>query len=603
MDKNAFSGADETMGCGPLKHVRQAELPGPLQLEAGGELPEVTVAYETYGQLAPARDNVVLICHALTGDSHVAAHDDQDEPGWWDIVVGPGKAIDTDKFFVICPNVLGGCRGTTGPDCTNPATGKAWGQDFPDITVGDMVEVQKRLLEHLGIDELLAVIGGSMGGHQVLAWATKYPQIPRGLVALATSPRLSAQSLAFDVVGRNAIRQDPDFAGGQYYSSGAQPVAGLAIARMLGHITYLSPQAMSEKFEADRNSPRDVATPFEKDFSVGSYLAYKGQKFTQRFDANSYLTLSMAMDRFDLGGAEDLARAFAQTRGRWLVVSYSSDWLFPPSQSSQIVSGLIRNDKPVSYCNVASQCGHDAFLVEDDLGSYGELIRAFLQNILSGEMAVEDKRTGHSPTSIFHHARRLDYELIAELIPAGKSVLDLGCGRGGLLDLLRQRGQALLRGVEISEENILACVRRGLDVLHEDLNAGLGWFGDNQFDVVVLSRTLQAIVDIERVMDEMLRVGRQCIVSVPNFAYHKLRDSFAKTGRAPTAGLLHYNWYDTPNIRILTLDDFAEFCQVKGITVHKVVALDTEANAQISPENNPNRNADMAIFVLSRDAD
>ncbi len=600
MNKDTFSGSDEGRDAGPLRYAQMATFDQPLTLEDGGVLPGVTVAYETYGQLSAAKDNAVLICHALTGDSHVASHNADDSPGWWEIAVGPGKAIDTDKLFVICPNVLGGCRGTTGPNCTNPATGKPWGADFPSITIGDMVEVQKRLIDHLGIEQLLAVIGGSMGGHQVMTWSIKYPQMTRGLIGLATSPRLTSQSLAFDVVGRNAIRQDPNFFGGQYYEGGPQPVTGLAIARMLGHITYLSAEAMSDKFEATRNEPRDVKTRFEKDFSVGSYLAYKGQQFTERFDANSYLSLSMAMDRFDLGENGDLASALSNSEGKWLIISYSGDWLFPPEQSAQIVGGLIRNDKPVSYCNVKSNCGHDAFLLEDDLASYGELMRAFLLNLLGTEIDVEDKRTEHSPTSIFHHTRRLDYELITELIPRDASVLDLGCGGGGLLDTLKKRGNRVLRGVELTEDNILSCVQRGLDVVHEDLNSGLKWFGENQFDFVVLSRTLQAIVDVERVMDEMLRVGKKCIVSVPNFAYHKLQNSFIDIGRTPEAGLLHYKWYNTPNIRVLTLHDFTDFCRVKGITIHKVVALDTETETEIMPENNPNRNADMAIFVLSR---
>lgn len=599
-NEKIFLGGDESWGAKPLKHVQTVAFDAPLVLEDGDELPEVTVAYETYGELSSEKDNVVLICHALTGDSHVAAHNDDDFPGWWDIAVGPGKAIDTDKFFVICPNVLGGCRGTTGPNCINPATGKPWGQGFPAITIGDMVEVQKRLLDYLGIEKILAVIGGSMGGHQVMAWSIKYPQMTRGLIGLATSHRLTSQSLAFDVVGRNAIRQDPNFCDGQYYEGSLQPVSGLAIARMLGHITYLSAEAMSDKFEATRNAPHDVVTSFEKEFSVGSYLAYKGQQFTERFDANCYLTLSMAMDRFDLGEGDDLARAFENSEGKWLIISYSGDWLFPPEQSSQIVGGLIRNAKPVSYCNIKSNCGHDAFLIEDDLASYGELMRAMLLNLLGDEIDVEDKRSDHSPTSIFHHRHRLDYELIAELIPQEASVLDLGCGRGGLLDSLRQRGNTVLRGVELTEENILACVQRGLDVVHEDLNSGLGWFGDDQFDIVVLSQTLQAIMDVERIMDEMLRVGKRCIVSVPNFAYHKLLDRFVETGRTPEAGLLHYKWYNTPNIRILTLDDFTIFCHTKGIEIHKVVALDTEAETEISADNDPNRNADMAIFVLSR---
>ncbi len=355
MTKDVFAGSDEGRSADALKYVQSVTFDAPLSLEAGGVLPSVTVAYETYGHLSPAKDNAVLICHSLSGDSHVTAHDENDNPGWWDIVVGPGKPVDTDKLFVICPNVLGGCRGTTGPNSINPATGDPYGQDFPNITIGDMGEVQRRLLEHLGIEKLLAVAGGSMGGHMALYWASTLPEQVRGVVALASSARLSTQSLAFDIVARNAIRQDPNFRDGRFYEGGDAPDTGLAIARMLGHITYLSPSSMSEKFETTRNQPHNVDTVFEKEFAVGSYLAYKGQKFTERFDANSYLVLSMAMDRFDLGDSvEQLACTFKDTSARSLVISYSGDWLFPPSQSRQIVSALIRAGKPVSYCNVKS---------------------------------------------------------------------------------------------------------------------------------------------------------------------------------------------------------------------------------------------------------
>ncbi|MCK5114099.1 MAG: homoserine O-acetyltransferase, partial [Phycisphaerae bacterium] len=284
-----YSGSDEVMGAGKLNCAQTVTFDAPMLLENGGELPNLTVVYETYGKLSPAKDNAIIICHALTGDSHVAAHDENDDPGWWDVVVGPGKSIDTEKFFVICPNVLGGCRGTTGPNSTNPATGKVWGRDFPNITIGDMVDAQNRLIEHLGIEQLLGVVGGSMGGHQAMSWGVKFPDKVRGAVLLATSPRLSTQSLAFDIVGRNSIRHDPNFNGGEFYDGGGRPITGLAIARMLGHITYLSPEAMTEKFEETRDQPRNLATRFEKEFSVGSYLAYKGLKFTERFDANSYL--------------------------------------------------------------------------------------------------------------------------------------------------------------------------------------------------------------------------------------------------------------------------------------------------------------------------
>ena len=243
MSENEYESSDSVRSARPLRYGQSVKLDGPLLLELGGQLASVTVAYETYGELSAARDNAVLVCHAISGDSHVARHDEQDDPGWWDIAVGPGKAIDTSRYFVICPNLLGGCRGTTGPGSLNPATGKPYGRDFPTITVGDMVEVQRRLLADLGISQLLAVVGGSLGGHQALAWSIRHPDSVRGVVALATSARLTSQALAFDVVSRNAILRDPDFHSGQYYDRPHGPDVGLALARMIGHITYLSREA------------------------------------------------------------------------------------------------------------------------------------------------------------------------------------------------------------------------------------------------------------------------------------------------------------------------------------------------------------------------
>lgn len=590
-----------------LKHVHRVTLGGPLDLELGGSLSEVTVAYESYGRLSANRDNVVLICHAISGDSHVARHDDGDDPGWWDIVVGAGKPIDTDRYFVLCPNSLGGCRGTTGPNSINPATGKPYAIDFPVITVGDMVEVQRRLIAQLGIDRLLCVVGGSLGGHMVLSWATKYPELVDGAIPVATSARLTSQALAFDVVGRNAILRDPAFQAGKYHENGGRPSVGLAIARMLGHITYLSREAMMQRFDAQRFDARDVQTLFETKFAVGSYLAHQGERFVDRFDANSYLTLTMALDLFDLGGSpEVLTEALRGSTCRWLLISFTTDWLFPSFQSRELVRALIAGEKRVSYCDVRSDCGHDAFLLPNDLDRYGELIRAFLAHL--GE---PDEYPGHEqlpepggrdpgrqyPTSIFH-PQRLDYDSIVTLIPPGASVLDLGCGTGELLARLRRRGQRKIVGVEIDEEAIVACVGRGLDVIHADLNNGLPAFGDGQFDCVILSQTLQAVRDVKRVLREMLRVGRRGIVSFPNLAYRRYRAQLAEEGRMPRIpGTEACAWYDTPTVRFLSITDFTEFCREQGIRIHEQIAVDTHAGQRI--EDDPNLNADLAIFVLS----
>jgi len=602
MQESFFSSSDSVRHARPLKHARKVSFDRPLELESGGRLEKVDVVYETYGALNARRDNAVLICHAISGDSHVAAHDEADDPGWWDVVVGPGRSIDTDRYFVICANCLGGCRGTTGPNSIDPATGRTYGPDFPLITVGDMVRVQTWLVEHLGIDRLVAVVGGSMGGHQALLWGTRWSDRVRGVVGIATSARLTSQALAFDVVGRNAIMQDPNFADGQYYGRSSGPTVGLAIARMIGHITYLSREAMGQKFEADRLRPRDVDTGFENLFSVGSYLGYKGGKFVEIFDANSYITLSLAMDFFDLGGAQErLREAVRLSSSRWLLISFTGDWLFPPEQSQELVDALVAQDKPVSYCNVRSSCGHDAFLLPADLDPYGGLVSAFLENLRGTAARRSEEQWEHawpSPVSIFQK-RRLDYDRIIQLIPEGTSVLDLGCGRGGLLARLRERGYGRLVGVELDEAAILSCVRQGLDVLHGDLNEGLGRFGDHQFDVVVLSQTLQAIRDVERILSDMLRVGRRCVVSFPNVGCERFRRVLTEQGRAPlTSRHLGYQWYNTPEIRFLSIADFEDYCRQRDIRIEQSLAIDTEAGQEVTRD--ANRQADLAIFVITR---
>jgi homoserine O-acetyltransferase len=587
-----FTSSDSVRNANPLKYLQEITFSESLVLELGETLPEVRIAYETYGTLNARKDNAVLICHALSGDSHVAAHDTNDDPGWWEIMVGPGKPIDTNKYFVICLNCLGGCRGSTGPDDINPNTGKRYGMDFPEITIGDIVEAQCRLIDHLGIARLLAVVGGSLGGFSAIEWAKRFPDRLSSAIPLAAGSHLTSQALAFDIVARNAIQSDPHFHSGQYHEHGVVPANGLAIARMLGHITYLSRESMMRKFDATRNQGRNVDTNFETKFSVGSYLAYQGDKFVERFDANSYVTITMANDNFDLGSTpEARKKSLRKSMCRWLIISFSSDWLFPPFLSREIAEALLALNKRVNYCDVPSDCGHDAFLLENDFHLYGEMVRAFLQNV-----AFEQESGGAPP---FTKPDRLDYGQILDLIPRGASVLDLGCGKGGLLARLRQRENSQVLGLEINEKYVLQAMQRGIDVVQADLNTGLGAFEDNQFDFVVLSKTLQTVQDVERVLDEMLRVGTRGIVSFPNLGYHEHRRRLSEEGRAPQIrhGSDVMEWHNTSDVRFLTLTDFEDFCQKKNIRIHISIPLDTHKHTQVV--DNPNENADVVIMVLS----
>ncbi|MEM7625685.1 MAG: homoserine O-acetyltransferase [Planctomycetota bacterium] len=584
-----YSSSDDRRSGDRLMHLQKAVFPESLRLSLGGELPGVECAYETWGTLDADASNAVLVCHAISGDSHAARHDPGDDPGWWDELIGPGEgfAIDTSRLFVVCSNVLGGCRGTTGPGTVNVETGRPYGAEFPPITVADMVAVQTRLADHLGIKAWRAVVGGSLGGHQALTWATQHPDRVRACVAIATSARLTSQALAFDVIGRNAIQTDPHFHGGQYYGQPTQPDTGLAIARMLGHITYLSSEAMDAKFDPDRHDPRKLASAFEQRFSVGSYLAHQGKKFTERFDANSYVTISMAMDLFDLGRTrEQLIDTFRGSTCDFLVTSFSSDWLFTPRQSRDIVNALTALGRPVTYAEITSGAGHDAFLLPDEIGRYGPLIAAKLG------------QTNDEPPAL-----RRDDELVLDLIPAGASVCDLGCGSGRLLAALRQRGHGHLVGVEVAQEKIIAAAGRGLDVIDYDLNHGLPAFTDHQFGVVTLSATLQAVENIETLFDEMLRVGRRVILSFPNFAHRALREDYVERGRSPkAAGAFDHEWYNTPNRRFPSIADVEDLCAAKGATIHDAVYLDTANNRRVpsAPEGEPNRDADTAVLVISR---
>ncbi len=604
--QDLFDSSDANRGAFDLAHAKRVTFQGTFKLERGGELQDVTVVYETYGKLNADKSNAVLICHALTGDSHVARHDQHDHPGWWDILVGPGKSVDTNRYFVICTNTLGSCRGTTGPTTVNPQTGVPYGADFPVVTMEDNVHLQKQLVDHLGIKKLLAVIGGSVGGMMGLIWSVRYPECVQGVVAVATTSCLTSQSLAFDIVGRNAITSDPDFAGGNYYGK-KPPKVGLALARMLGHITYLSREAMMRKFDMDRDAPRPMESEFETNFTVGSYLAYQGAKFNDRFDANSYIAMTRACDLMDFGSdVERIAENLDAAQCRWLVLSFSSDWLFPPFQSEMIVDALIARKKPVSYCEIESDCGHDAFLLPNQLSTYGGLIETFIANLHDEHCGADPQGRADVAVSAVGDTvecsldGRLDFESILNLIPRHASVLDLGCGNGDLLSRLRKRSdKSRLLGAENSERAIQKCVSRGLDVIYKDLNHGLANFYDRQFEYVVLSQTLQTIMDVERLLEELLRVGRRGIVSFPNAAYLPWREQLYHEGRMPEIGCdEHARWYDTKNVRFLTIADFQAYCRKMGYTILQQVALNTQTGEEVTEQ--PNDNATMAIMVLSR---
>lgn len=340
----------------------------PLRLDSGKALSPFTIAYETYGRLNADRSNAVLVCHALTGDQFVASTNPATgKPGWWPMMVGPGKPIDTDRFFVICQNVIGGCMGTTGPMDINPATGQPYGLSFPVITIGDMVRAQAMLVDRLGIDDLFCVIGGSMGGMQTLQWATAYPGRVHSAIPIATAARHSAQNIAFHEVGRQAIMADPEWRSGNYIAEKTSPSKGLAVARMAAHITYLSEAALHRKFGRNLQDREAVGYGFDADFQIESYLRYQGSAFVERFDANSYLFITRAMDYFDIAAEHDgvLAKAFAGTRTRFCVVSFTSDWLFPTSDNRQIVHALNAAAANVSFVEINTDKGHDAFLLDE----------------------------------------------------------------------------------------------------------------------------------------------------------------------------------------------------------------------------------------------
>jgi homoserine O-acetyltransferase/O-succinyltransferase len=555
-----------------------------LVLESGEILSPVTIAYETYGGLNGLRDNAILICHALTGDAHAAGISaETGKAGWWDSMIGPGKAFDTDRYFVICSNIIGGCKGSTGPSSVNPKTGNAYGSDFPVITIGDMVNAQVRLADYLGIDKLLSVAGGSMGGMQVLEWMASHPERVRSAIPISTAARHSPQQIAFNEVGRQAIMADPNWNDGNYYG-GSLPGSGLSVARMLGHITYMSDISMRKKFGRRFQDDRQPFK-FTAEFQVEGYLHYRGHSFIERFDANSYLFITKAMDHYDVSRGRKLHEAFSKTTAKVLMVAFQSDWLYPLYQSEAIVKACKLAGVDATYCVVDSTYGHDAFLIETEEETH--LIKHYLEGV-----------TRENGTVVFDSDRpaSLAYRVILDMVRPGSAVLDLGCGDGTLLTLLVQENNARAQGIEKDSQAIYKCVARGLSVFHGDLDTGLSEYGDNSFDYVILNESLQQVALPDRVLTEALRVSKEVIVGVPNFGHYASRSYIFFKGKAPVTQSLPYEWYDTPNLHFLSISDFVTYCNKRTIIIKDAAFIRKNKIVNMMP----NFFAEIGIFLITK---
>ncbi len=461
---------------------------------------------------------------------------------------------------------------------------------FPVITISDMVRLQKMLVEHLGIERLLAVTGGSMGGMQALEWAVAYPESVASAIPIAATSRHSAQQIAFNEVGRQAIMADPDWNEGNYYDA-RPPARGLAVARMIGHITYMSDASMRQKFGRRLRDKDAFGYDFSVDFEVESYLRYRGSQFVNRFDANSYLYITKAMDYFDLSaGHGSLSRAFERTRSRFLVLSFTSDWLYPTYQSLETVSALRSRSIDVAFCELTSTYGHDAFLVETKEQS--EMVAGFLESVHRDSTSVP--RTAGTAEANTEISARLDYAMIAELVEPGSRVLDLGCGEGELLAWLREHKRVAAQGVEIDSNKVSRAIARGVSVYQSDIEQGLADYPDGSFDFVILSQTLQEMRYPLRVLREMLRVGRHAIVAFPNFGHWTTRIAHLASGRAPRTKLFPYDWFESPNLHFLTVQDFVSLCRQQKWVIERQIFVRGNREARLFP----NLLAEVAVFSL-----
>ncbi len=570
-------------------------------LVSGLALSQVEMAYETYGKLNSSRTNAILICSPLTTDAHAAGWNSPDDrkPGWWDDMIGPGKAIDTDRYFVIASNMLGGCKGSTGPSSINPSTNKPYGSSFPKISVEDMVLAQRMLVEGLGIDVLEAAIGGSLGGMQTLQWSISFPTKVRKCIAIATAANVSAQALGFEIIGRKLIVNDPKFYEGDYYSEGTIPDRGLAYARMIGHLTYLSAFSMAEKFGRNHKEKWDEKL-FETGFEVESYLNHQGDQFIKRFDANSYLHITWAMDHFDLTQRYgSLEKAFENSQAEFMLVALSSDWHFYPEQSRQLAKVLLKQKKIVSLVELDSPHGHDAFLLEVE--NLSNVIEGFLEKPAAGNGG----NNGGNDTSASVKERDFgagqDLNVLASLILPGSHILDIGCGDGDLIDSMYQSHGITGIGIDIDLKHVVDCLRKNVPILQTDVDAGLSMVADGAFDYAVLNRTLQEVKKPQIVLREMLRAAKKGIVAFPNFAYIGNRFSLLTQGTMPVTEALPYNWHDTPNIHLFSLDDFRSLCSQEGMVIEEIRYIGSTTFSKIFLAlGQPNLGAEFVVARISK---
>lgn len=568
-------------------------------LENGKTLPELEIRYETYGALNNKKDNAIWVCSPLTADAHVAGYysETDKKPGWWDALIGKGKPIDTDKFFIVCSNILGGCKGTTGPASINPKTAKPYGSNFPTITIGDMVHAQKELAEFLGISELYCVIGGSMGGFQAMKWAIYYPELVERCIIIASSTRFSSQALGFEIVARDIITQDPNYNNGDYYES-VRPNIGLSNARKLAHITYLSAVGMEQKFKRaqdneNKNHAVTYSTPFDLNLPLESYLRYQGAKFVDRFDANSYLHIAHATDSFDLETEYgSLENAFKNVKAEFLNVNLSTDWLFPPHESRRITSALLNLDKIVTSLELNTQFGHDGFLIE--VGDLGRAVGRFLD----GKIIPIEKQKNVMPAFHGTHA----FSFISNLVKENSRVLDLGCGCGELVDYLWKLKKAKGVGIEKNFACILDCLENDVPVIQRDLDErGLSDFKDNSFDYAIFNRTLQETKNPVSLLREILRVAKRAVITFPNFGNWAVRSALMFKGRMPKSKELPYEWYNTPNIHLFTYRDFLRLCEKENLKIEAVRFINSHSLSKVlSAFNLSNLGAEQVIAMVGK---